>query len=86
MKFVYDIFEDENGREIFAVNARLFDNVQSREIAKKQLSTENVDYCTEYRFAHYGFYEGNNKESTWWITADSNNIAAIPVYCFIRRV
>ena len=86
MSFIYDLFEDEHGREILAVNARKFDNVQARDIAKKELDTNNVDYCTEYRFAHYGFYEGSNKESTWWITADDTNITAIPVYCFVRRV
>ena len=85
MSFIYDTFEDGTGRDIIAVNARKFDNVQAREIAKKELNTDNIDYCTEYRFAHFGFCEGRNDMSTWWITPESKNITSVPVYCFVRR-
>ena len=79
----YMKFKDEQGY-LFAVRKDYCSNEDAKELAKKELFTEDVELSSDYQYMYHGFGKAvgmDEYENTWWLTNEKNKIT-IPVYVF----
>lgn len=81
-KFNYDAFYDEEGQCIIAVSKQKYSQEQAREIAKKELSTEEIVEDTENMYVRYGLgtLDGEKRQG-YWLEYRKTKVSS-PVWAF----